>query len=69
MLAQEEAQKWRHEHHSHAHQLRHNAATQLRKQFGIDAAQVILGHRMLAVTAIYAETNMAQAVQIMKKVG
>lgn len=68
-LSGEEARKWRREHHWHPHQLRHNAATELRKHFGVDAAQVILGHKTLAVTAIYAEKNMSEASDIMRKVG
>jgi integrase len=68
-LNEEEAKRWRREHHWHPHQLRHNAATRLRKEFGIDAAQIILGHRTLAVTAIYAEKDTKAAVEIMKKVG
>ncbi len=34
---------WRKEHRWHPHQLRHNAATYLRKEFGLEAAQLILG--------------------------
>jgi integrase len=56
---------WRQEHRWHLHQLRHNAATRLRKDFGLEAAQVILGHRTLAVTEIYAEKNVAAAMRIM----
>jgi integrase len=68
-LTDEQAKAWIRDHHWHPHQLRHNAATQLRKQFGIDAAQVILGHKTLAVTAIYAEKNTEAAMEIMRKVG
>ncbi len=53
----------------HSHQLRHTAATELRKQFGVEAAQVILGHRTLNVTEIYAEKNVEQAMRIMAAVG
>ena len=45
---------WRRQHVWHPHQLRHNAATRLRKEFGLEAAQVILGHKTLAVTEVYA---------------
>jgi integrase len=41
----------------HPHQLRHSAATEIRRQFGIEAAQHVLGHRTLAVTQLYAEKN------------
>ena len=53
----------------HPHQLRHNAATRLRKEYGLEAAQVILGHQTLAVTEIYAEKNVAAAMKIMSEVG
>jgi integrase len=51
------------------HQLRHTAATRLRKQFGIEAARVILGHRSSAVTEIYAEVDRSYAVKVMAEVG
>ena len=35
------------------HRLRHNAATSLRKQFGLDIARVVLGHTSPAVTEVY----------------
>jgi integrase len=53
----------------HPHQLRHNAATILRGQYGIEAARLILGHRSAAVTEIYAEMDAAKAEQIMAEVG
>ncbi len=51
------------------HRLRHNAATFLRRQFGIDVASVILGHSSLAITATYAELNHKRAIEVMAKVG
>jgi integrase len=53
----------------HPHQLRHNAATRLRKEFGIEAARVVLGHRTAAVTEVYAEMDQAKASSIMGRVG
>lgn len=53
----------------HPHQLRHNAATRLRKEFGIEAARVVLGHSSLATTEIYAEIDQMKAAEIMAKVG
>jgi integrase len=53
----------------HPHQLRHNAATILRRQYGIEATRLILGHRSAAVTEIYAEMDAAKAEQIMAEVG
>ena len=50
-------------------QLRHNAATFLRKEYGIEAARVILGHASASVTEVYAELDHAKAAQIMAQVG
>src|SRR5262249_23949594 len=55
--------------HWHPHQLRHNKATELRKQYGIEAARLILGHGNLQVTEIYAEADRMKAVAIMAEVG
>ncbi len=52
------------------HQLRHNAATRLRREFGIDLAATILGHRLGSqVTEIYAEANVSKAKAVVAKVG
>ncbi|QDV33444.1 tyrosine-type recombinase/integrase [Tautonia plasticadhaerens] len=53
----------------HAHQLRHTAATRLRKEFGVDAARVILGHRSPVVTEVYAELDHEKALAVMGRVG
>jgi integrase len=55
--------------HWHPNQLRHSAATSIRKQFGLEAAQVILGHSKADVTQIYAERDSAKAVEIVKQIG
>jgi len=39
------------------HRLRHNAATRLRKDYGIEMARAILGHRAPSTTEIYAELD------------
>jgi integrase len=49
--------------------LRHNAATMLRKEFGLDAARVILGHTSPKTTEIYAEIDQKKAMAIMSKIG
>ena len=49
--------------------LRHNAATNLRREFGLEAAQVVLGHQSATVTQLYAERNLAKAAEIMARVG
>lgn len=50
-------------------QLRHAAATRIRKEMGIEAAQVVLGHRQLETTQVYAEVNQARAVEVMERLG
>jgi integrase len=53
----------------HPHQLRHDAATRLRKEFGLDVARAVLGHSSPAVTEVYAELDAAKAAEAMEKVG
>ena len=50
-------------------QLRHSCATEIRKKFGIEAAQVTLGHTHADVTQVYAERNLGLAIEIAKKIG
>ena len=53
----------------HPHQLRHNAATNLRREFGIEVARAVLGHRSAAVTELYAEMDGKLAANVMLKIG
>lgn len=55
--------------HWHPHQLRHTAATALRKEYGIEAARIILGHKSARITEIYAEADVGRAREIMAEVG
>lgn len=64
-----EFKEWRISHRWSPNQLRHSAATHLRKEFGIEAARVVLGHGSAGVTEIYAEQDLARASEIMGKVG
>ena len=41
--------------HWHPHQLRHTHATEVRRRFGLEAAQVGVGHSQARVTEVYAE--------------
>ena len=56
-------------HRWHPRQLRHNAATELRKEFGLEAPRIILGHRSAAITEVHAENDEQQAIEAMVKVG
>jgi len=55
--------------HWHPNQLRHSAATTIRKQFGLEAAQVILGHSGADVTQIYAEKDADKAIEVARRIG
>ena len=46
-----------------------NAKSMRRPWFGLEAAQVVLGHSAADVTQIYAERDMAKAAEVMKQVG
>jgi integrase len=55
--------------HWHPHQLRHTHATEVRRRYGLEAAQVALGHSQAAITEIYAERDTALAVRVAKEIG
>ena len=65
----EYAREWQIQHRWAPNRLRHTAATELRKRFGLEAAQVVLGHSTADVTQIYAERDMAKATEVIKQVG
>ena len=64
-----ELKKWQSEHRWSPNRLRHSAGTEIRKRFGLEAAQVILGHASANVTQVYAERDLQKAVDIMREVG
>ena len=55
--------------HWHPHQLRHSAATSLRREFGLETAKAVLGHRVLTATQVYAEADKEKALTAIKQVG
>ena len=65
----EDLKAWQSEHRWSPNQLRHTAGTQIRKRFGLEAAQVVLGHAKANTTEIYAERDLAKAEDIMRQVG
>ena len=50
-------------------QLRHSRATEVRKQFGLEGAQVSMGHAHAAITEVYAEKNLELAMRIAQQTG
>ena len=65
----ERVDAWRAEHQFHPHQMRHTAATRLRESFGLEGAQVVLGHRTLSAAQVYAEKSAEMSRRIMAEVG
>lgn len=55
--------------HWHPNQLRHSKATEVRKMFGLEAAQVTLGHAHARITEVYAERDSRLAAEIARKIG
>lgn len=50
-------------------QLRHAAGTEIRAKYGLEAAQLVLGHQKADVTQIYAERDLRRAIEIIREVG
>jgi integrase len=50
-------------------QLRHTAGTEVRAKFGLEAAQVVLGHATANVTQVYAERNQKLAAEVIRQIG
>lgn len=53
----------------HPHRLRHSAATRIRAAYGLEAAQVVLGHSRADVTEVYAERDLSKGILVMGEVG
>jgi integrase len=49
--------------------LRHSTATEVRKEFGLEGAQIILGHASADVSQVYAERDIAKGVEIAWRIG
>jgi integrase len=60
---------WRNRHRWHPHQLRHSAATPIRRKFGLEAAQAVLGHSQIGATQVYAEKSLDAARDVMRAIG
>jgi integrase len=58
--------------HWHPHQLRHNAATRLEREFGRDGweiARIVLGHKHVSTTRIYVAEDYKKAFHAMERAG
>jgi len=68
-LQKDQRKAWHRAHRWHPYQLRQNYATEVRKQFGLEAAQILLGHTKADVTPIYAERDLSRAAGVAQKIG
>jgi integrase len=55
--------------HWHPNRIRHTFASEVRRLFGLEAAQVLLGHSRADVTQVYAERDAALAVRVAAEIG
>lgn len=68
-LTEAKLKEWQRQHRWAPNRLRHTTATELRKRFGLEAAQVVLGHSYADVTQIYAERDLLKAAALIQEVG
>lgn len=64
-----ESAEWRAAHCWSPNQLRHNFATRARREFGIEAARVTLGHSSAVTSEIYAERDLNVARAVVARIG
>ncbi len=50
-------------------QLRHSRGTEVRKQYGVEGAQAVLGHVRADVTQVYAQKSLELAMKIARETG
>jgi integrase len=55
--------------HWHPHQIRHTVGTVIRRRFGVELAKIVLGHSTLTATEIYAERDVARAMEVVAEIG
>lgn len=60
---------WRDAHRWHPNQLRHSHGTEVRRRYGLEAAQAALGHEHADVTQVYAERNTDLAKRVAAEIG
>ena len=51
------------------HQLKHNAGTAVRREFGVEVARAVLGHRNVSTTELYAQADAEKAREPHPRVG
>jgi integrase len=64
-----ELRKRQSDHRWSPNRLRHSAATEIRRRYGLEAAATVLGHAKADVTQIYAERDYALAANVARQIG
>lgn len=65
----EDEAAWSRRHWWHPNQLRHAFATEARRLYGLEAAQVLLGHASANITQVYAERDLAKGTEAAAAIG
>ena len=60
---------WQRDHRWHPHQLRHNAATEIRKEFGVEMSRIILGVRSIQMAELYGERDEHLPAKVVAQIG
>ena len=68
-LSSAERRQWRKDHRWRPNRLRHSFATEVRRDHGLEAAQVLLGHAKADISQVYAERDFAKAAGVALAVG
>jgi integrase len=64
-----EVYRWRKNNRWAPNRLRHTAGTEIRREFGLEAAQIVLGHSSADVTQVYAERNLKLGSDVARAIG
>jgi integrase len=68
-LSERDHKAWDRDHSWSPNQIRHAFATEIRREHGLESAQILLGHSKADVTQVYAERDTQRAVAVALKVG
>ena len=61
--------KYQKSHRWSPNRLRHTCGTEVRRRFGLESAQCVLGHAQANVSEIYCERDLSKALEVMRDVG
>jgi integrase len=65
----QQLKEWQKQRRWTPNRLRHSFATEARSKYGLEAAQVLLGHSRADITETYAQRDMARGVEAIRQIG